>query len=44
VDQEAVTDRGLVTSRSRHDLPAFNRALLALLSRARSEAPQKAEA
>lgn len=37
VDEEAVTDQGLVTSRRPDDLPAFNRAAIALFSRARTE-------
>jgi protease I len=32
VDEEAVTDRGLVTSRRPDDIPAFNRAMIALFS------------
>jgi protease I len=32
VDQEAVTDRGLVTSRNPNDIPAFNRAMIALFA------------
>jgi protease I len=34
VDQETVVDRGLVTSRSPDDIPAFNRAMMALFHRA----------
>jgi protease I len=33
-DQEAVVDRGLVTSRRPDDIPAFNRAMIGLFSRA----------
>jgi protease I len=35
VDQEVVIDRGLVTSRSPRDLPAFNRAVIEEISRSR---------
>jgi protease I len=28
VDQEVVVDKGLITSRRPHDLPAFNRAIV----------------
>jgi protease I len=35
VDQEAVMDRGLVTSRKPDDIPAFNRAMIELFSQAR---------
>ena len=38
VDQEAVEDRGLVTSRKPDDIPAFNRAMIALFERAASHA------
>ncbi len=34
VDEEAVTDQGLVTSRRPDDIPAFNRAMIDLFSRA----------
>jgi protease I len=34
VDQEAVVDQGLVTSRRPDDIPAFNRAMVGLFSRA----------
>jgi protease I len=34
VDEEAVTDQGLVTSRNPDDIPAFNRAMIALFGRA----------
>lgn len=37
VDQEAVVDRGLVTSRSPHDIPAFNREAIKLFSSARGQ-------
>ncbi len=33
VDREVVVDRNLVTSRGPHDLPAFNREMIALFSR-----------
>lgn len=36
VDQEVVEDRNWVTSRGPSDLPAFNRAIIALFSRSRS--------
>src|SRR5258705_908399 len=35
VDQEAVVDKGLVTSRNPDDIPAFNRETIKLFSRAR---------
>jgi protease I len=35
VDQEAVVDKGLVTSRNPDDIPAFNRATIKLFSGAR---------
>ena len=35
VDQEAVVDKGLVTSRSPDDIPAFNRETIKLFSDAR---------
>jgi protease I len=38
VDEEAVTDQGLVTSRKPDDIPAFNRAMIDLFSRARQPA------
>jgi hypothetical protein len=38
VDEEAVTDQGLVTSR-RPDIPAFNRAMIDLFSRAMAGEP-----
>jgi protease I len=34
VDQEVVVDRGLITSRSPHDIPAFSRAFIAEIMRA----------
>ena len=37
VDEEAVTDQGLVTSRRPDDLPAFNRAAIALFSQAQAQ-------
>jgi protease I len=38
VDEEAVTDQGLVTSRKPDDIPAFNRAMIDMFSRARQPA------
>jgi protease I len=38
LDQEVVVDGNLVSSRKPDDLPAFNRAMLALFSRARGQA------
>jgi protease I len=38
VDQELVVDQGLVTSRSPDDIPAFNRGMIELFSRAREQA------
>ena len=41
VDQEAVVDGNLVTSRKPDDIPAFNREMIALFGRSRAEqAPQ----
>ncbi len=37
VDQEVVVDRGLVTSRAPHDIPAFTRALITELARSRQD-------
>ena len=37
VDEDVVVDRGLITSRSPKDLPAFDRALAAELSSSKSE-------
>ena len=37
VDQEAVVDKGLVTSRSPDDIPAFNRETIKLFSGARGQ-------
>jgi protease I len=42
VDEEVVVDRGLVTSRKPDDIPAFNRALIALLSGMRGPSRQAA--
>ncbi len=42
VDQEVVVDGNLVSSRNPHDIHAFNREMLELFSRARSEARQSA--
>ncbi len=36
VDEEAVTDQGLVTSRKPDDIPAFNQAMIDLFSRAQA--------
>ena len=36
VDEEVVVDRGLVTSRSPRDLPAFNKAMIDEISRSRA--------
>jgi protease I len=44
VDQEAVTDQGLVTSRRPDDIPAFNQAMIDLFSRAQTQARQPAAA
>ena len=38
VDQEVVVDQGLVTSRKPDDIPAFNRGMIELFSRARERA------
>jgi protease I len=38
VDEEAVTDKGLVTSRKPDDIPAFSRAMIALFSQALAKA------
>lgn len=38
VDEEVVVDRGLVTSRSPDDIPAFNREMIKLFSDARAKA------
>jgi deglycase len=37
VDQEAVVDKGLVTSRSPDDIPAFNRETIKLFGGARGQ-------
>lgn len=42
VDEEAVVDRDLLTSRSPDDLPAFNRELITLFATARNRARQVA--
>jgi protease I len=42
VDQEVVVDGNLVSSRNPNDIPAFNREMVELFSRARSEARQTA--
>jgi protease I len=39
VDEEAVTDQGLVTSRKPDDIPAFNQAMIDLFSRSRAQQP-----
>jgi protease I len=38
VDEEAVTDGNLVTSRKPDDIPAFNRAMITLFSSSRAKA------
>jgi protease I len=38
IDQEVVTDANLVSSRKPDDLPAFNRGMIALFSRANARA------
>jgi protease I len=42
MDQEAVVDGNLVSSRKPDDIPAFNRAMITLFSRAYERAPQTA--
>lgn len=42
VDEEAVTDQGLVTSRKPDDIPAFSRAMIALFSGAQPKARRPA--
>ena len=42
VDEEVVVDRSLVTSRKPDDLPAFNREMIALFSRAQQRGPRAA--
>jgi len=37
VDEEAVVDKGLVTSRSPDDIPAFNREMIKLFGGARGQ-------
>jgi protease I len=44
VDQEAVTDQGLVTSRSPKDIAAFNEAMIDLFSRTSAPVRQSAQA
>jgi deglycase len=39
VDQEAVTDGNLVSARKPDDIPAFNRAMIELFSRAERRRP-----
>jgi putative intracellular protease/amidase len=39
VDEEAITDQGLVTSRRPDDIPAFNRAMIDQFSRAMAGEP-----
>jgi protease I len=36
VDEEAVVDQGLVTSRNPDDIPAFNRAMIGLFGQERA--------
>jgi protease I len=43
VDEEAVTDQGLVTSRKPDDIPAFNQAMIDLFSRAQARQPAGAD-
>ena len=43
VDEEAVTDQGLVTSRKPDDIPAFNEAMIDLFSRAQARQPAGAD-
>jgi len=43
VDEEAVTDQGLVTSRKPDDIPAFNRAMIDLFSRTQARQPAGAD-
>jgi protease I len=43
-DQEAVTDRGLITSRRPDDIPAFNRTMIDLFSRAQARGQHSAAA
>ena len=38
VDEEAVVDKGLITSRKPDDIPAFNKAVIEVFSRARAHA------
>lgn len=42
VDEEAVTDQGLATSRKPDDIPAFNQAMIDLFSRAQARQPAAA--
>lgn len=42
VDQEVVVDRGLVTSRSPDDIPAYNREMIQLFSSVRGKAQHAA--
>lgn len=42
VDEEAVVDHGLVTSRNPDDIPAFNKAVIALFEREHAQARQVA--
>jgi protease I len=44
VDEEAVIDKGLVTSRKPDDIPAFNRAMIALFGGARAQRQRAAAA
>ena len=44
VDEEAVTDKGLVTSRRPDDIPAFNRAMIALFAGAPAQGQRTAAA
>ena len=43
VDEEAVTDQGLVTSRKPDDIPVFNQAMIDLFSRTQARQPVEAD-
>jgi deglycase len=43
VDEEAVTDQALVTSRKPDDIPVFNQAMIDLFSRTRARRPAEAD-
>ena len=42
VDEEVVTDKDVVSSRKPDDIPAFNRGMIELFSRSKSQAPKAA--